>query len=166
MLVRNRLKACASVWQPCGLGPAAPQMSWISRPQGRTPELEPRASSAASSASSGGIEQSGGPGGSGLHDRSCPPDLRALYGAGLRLMEGLKLRVKDLDFGRNEIVVRDGKGQQDRVTILPEAVKESLKEDLQRVKTLHERDLSQGAGRVAMPDAIARKYPNANREWA
>jgi integrase len=67
-----------------------------------------------------------------------------LYGAGLRLMEGLTLRVKDLDFGRNEIVVRDGKGQRDRVTVLPEAVKEPLKEHLQRVKTLHERDLSQG----------------------
>jgi integron integrase len=89
-----------------------------------------------------------------------------LYGAGLRLMEGLTLRVKDLHFGRNEIVVRDGKGQRDRVTVLPEAVKEPLKEHLQRVKTLHERDLSQGAGRVAIPDAIARKYPNANREWA
>lgn len=88
-----------------------------------------------------------------------------LYGAGLRLMEGLTLRVKDLDLGRNEIVVRDGKGQKDRVTILPEAVKESLKDHLQKVKTLHERDLLQGAGRVAMPDAIARKYPNANREW-
>jgi integron integrase len=89
-----------------------------------------------------------------------------LYGAGLRLMEGLTLRIKDLDFCRNEIVVRDGKGQKDRVTILPEAVKEPLTEHLQGVKTLHERDLSQGAGQVAMPDAIARKYPNANREWA
>ena len=89
-----------------------------------------------------------------------------LCGAGLRLMEGLTLRVKDLDFGRNEIVVRDGKGQKDRVTILPEAVKEPLREHLQKVKAaLHERDLSQAAGRVALPDAIAHKYPNANREW-
>lgn len=61
--------------------------------------------------------------------------------------------------------MRDGKGQQDRVTIFSEAVKEPPKEHLQRVKTLHERDLLQGAGRVAMPDALARKYPNANREW-
>lgn len=88
-----------------------------------------------------------------------------LYGAGLRLMECLTLRVKDLDFVRNEIVVRDGKGQKDRVTMLPETVKEPLMTHLQKAKTLHERDLSQGAGRVELPDAIARKYPNANREW-
>jgi integron integrase len=88
-----------------------------------------------------------------------------LYGAGLRLMECLTLRVKDIDFVRNEIVVRDGKGQKDRVTMLPETVKEPLNAHLHSVKTLHERDLSQGAGRVALPDAIERKYPNANQEW-
>jgi integron integrase len=88
-----------------------------------------------------------------------------LYGAGLRLMECLTLRVKDLDFSRNEIVVRDGKGQKDRVTMLPEAAKDALQLHLQMAKALHEQDLSQGAGRVVLPDAIARKYLNANREW-
>jgi integron integrase len=88
-----------------------------------------------------------------------------LYGAGLRLMECLTLRVKDIDFLRNEIVVRDSKGQKDRVTMLPESSKELLKQHLVKAKTLHERDLLQGAGSVALPDAIDRKYPNAGREW-
>lgn len=88
-----------------------------------------------------------------------------LYGTGLLLMECLTMRVKDLDLVRNEIVVRDGKGQKNRVTMLPEAVKEQLRLHLQKVKTLHERDLAQGVGRVALPDAIERKYPHANREW-
>lgn len=88
-----------------------------------------------------------------------------LYGAGLRLLECLTLRVKDVDFGRKEILVRDGKGQKDRVTMLPEAVKASLRAHLQKVKLLHERDLLRDAGRVALPDAIERKYPQANREW-
>ena len=88
-----------------------------------------------------------------------------LYGAGLRLLECLTIRVKDIDFVRNELVVRDGKGQKDRVTMLPEAVKEPLKFHLLNVKGLHERDLVQGAGRVVLPDAMERKYPNASREW-
>jgi integron integrase len=88
-----------------------------------------------------------------------------LYGAGLRLMECLMLRVKDLDFARNEITVRDGKGQKDRITMLPEVVKEPLLRHLQRVRRLHERDLDQGAGRAPLPDAMNRKYPNADREW-
>jgi integron integrase len=88
-----------------------------------------------------------------------------LYGAGLRLMECLTLRVKDLDFVKNEIRVRDGKGQKDRVTMLPEAAKDRLKAHLQVVKVLHERDLVRGRGWVALPDAIARKYPNAGKEW-
>ena len=88
-----------------------------------------------------------------------------LYGAGLRLMECLTLRVKDVDFARNEIVVRDGKGRKDRVTMLPEAAKEPLRVYLQRVQLVHERDLREMAGRVELPDAIGRKYPNANREW-
>jgi len=88
-----------------------------------------------------------------------------LYGAGLRLLECMTLRVKDLDFDRNEIVIRDGKGQKDRVTMLPETVKEPLARHLQRVRKLHEADLKQGAGRVLLPDAIERKYPNADREW-
>ena len=79
-----------------------------------------------------------------------------LYGAGLRLMECLTLRARDLDFVRNEIVVHNGKGQKDRVTMLPEIMKESLSIHLQNAKVLHERDLLQGAGRVALPDAIAK----------
>ena len=88
-----------------------------------------------------------------------------LYGAGLRLMECLTLRVKYLDFDRNEILVRDGKGQKDRVTVLPEAVKNGLQSHLRAVKELHGQDLLRGRGRVALPDAIARKYPNAERAW-
>jgi integron integrase len=88
-----------------------------------------------------------------------------LYGAGLRLRECLRLRVKDLDFTRNEIVVREGKGNKDRVTMLPASVKESLAAHLERVRQVHERDLAAGFGRVQLPDALARKYPNANRDW-
>ena len=88
-----------------------------------------------------------------------------LYGSGLRLMECLRLRVKDIDFTRNEILVREGKGKKDRVTMLPAAVKERLIGHLHRVRRLHERDLKGGFGRVQMPNALARKYPNADREW-
>lgn len=88
-----------------------------------------------------------------------------LYGSGLRRMECLELRVKDLDLARNEILVRDGKGQKDRHPMLPESLKEPLRRHLQRVKELHERDLSAGTGRVQLPGALARKYPNADREW-
>jgi integron integrase len=88
-----------------------------------------------------------------------------LYGAGLRLMECLRLRVKDVDLAYNQLVVRDGKGNKDRVTMLPEALKEPLQKHLERVKVLHEQDLANGFGRVYLPDALERKYPNANREW-
>jgi len=88
-----------------------------------------------------------------------------LYGAGLRLMECLRLRVKDVDFTRNEILVREGKGNRDRVTMLPAAVRGPLGRHLERVRRLHERDLQAGFGRVQLPDALARKYPNADREW-
>ena len=88
-----------------------------------------------------------------------------LYGSGLRLLECLHLRVKDLDFERNEIVVREGKGNKDRVTMLPAAVKEPLMVNLERVRALHERDLQAGRGQVPLPDALTRKYPNADREW-
>lgn len=88
-----------------------------------------------------------------------------MYGAGLRLMECLRLRVQDIDFSRNEIIVRDGKGAKDRVTMLPASLKASLREHLKRVKTTHERDLSDGWGCVLLPDALDRKYPNASKEW-
>jgi integron integrase len=90
---------------------------------------------------------------------------KLLYGSGLRLMECLRLRVKDIDFGMNQIMVRDGKGKIDRVTLLPESAKLKLIEHLERVKTVHENDLSQGYGKVYLPYALSRKYPNANRDW-
>jgi integron integrase len=89
-----------------------------------------------------------------------------LYGSGLRLMECLRLRVKDVDFAYNQIVVRDGKGDKDRVTMLPLNVKVPLQRHLQDVARLHTRALQEGFGRVYMPYALKRKYPNANREWA
>ena len=88
-----------------------------------------------------------------------------LYGAGLRQMECLRLRVKDIDFKRFEIVVRAGKGEKDRVTMLPEAVSNGLQSHLVRVRALHERDLAEGFGRVWLPNALERKFPNAEREW-
>ena len=88
-----------------------------------------------------------------------------LYGAGLRLMECVRLRVKDVDFAYHQIVVRDGKGQKDRVTMLPQQVKDPLQQHLQAVKQLHEADLQAGAGHVYLPYALERKYPNAQREW-
>lgn len=91
--------------------------------------------------------------------------LRLLYGTGMRLMEAVRLRVKDVDFERREIVVRDGKGQKDRVTMLPESLIAPLAEHLAKVKVLHEQALGAGHGDVHMPFALARKYPNAGREW-
>jgi integron integrase len=88
-----------------------------------------------------------------------------LYGAGLRLRECLKLRVKDVDFGYRQIVVRDGKGAKDRVTMLPQALVEPLKLQLSRAKALHDRDATTGYGEVELPDALARKYPRACYEW-
>jgi integron integrase len=88
-----------------------------------------------------------------------------LYGAGLRLSEALCLRIKDIDLTSNEILVRDGKGRKDRVTMLPESVKEPLRAHMNRVQELHKRDVLEGAGRVQLPDALARKYPNGDREW-
>lgn len=88
-----------------------------------------------------------------------------LYGAGLRLTEALRLRVKDVEFSRREILVRDGKGQKDRVTVLPGTVIAALQEHLLKVKSLHERDLAEGFGRANLPYALARKYPNAAAEW-
>lgn len=88
-----------------------------------------------------------------------------LYGGGLRLLEALRLRVKDLDFERGEITVREGKGDKDRVTTLPRAVVKHLQEHLERVKTVHQQDVADSYGRVELPHALARKYPNANQEW-
>ena len=88
-----------------------------------------------------------------------------LYGAGLRLLECARLRVKDVDFVANQIVVRSGKGDRDRVTLLPAAVCPALQRHLARVRTQHERDLRGGAGWVELPHALARKYPDAGREW-
>jgi integron integrase len=88
-----------------------------------------------------------------------------LYGAGLRLMECCRLRVKDIDFTKNQIVVRSGKGDKDRHTMLPVAIKEPLFRHLHVVKRQHEADLKKGLGRVVMPGALERKYPNAGKEW-
>lgn len=88
-----------------------------------------------------------------------------MYGAGLRLMECLRLRVQDIDFARNEITVRDGKGAKDRITMLPESQKRLLQEHLRSVKAIHEKDLAAGWGRVLMPYALDRKYPNAAADW-
>ncbi len=88
-----------------------------------------------------------------------------LYGAGLRLIECLRLRVKDIEFSGNEIVVREGKGNKDCVTMLPRAVKAPLLGHLERVRRVHNADLLAGFGRVLLPDALARKYPGADREW-
>jgi integron integrase len=88
-----------------------------------------------------------------------------LYGSGLRLMECLRLRVKDLDFERGEIMVRSGKGQKDRVTMLPRGVRRPLVAHLERVREQHTGDLVRGLGRVALPGALARKYPRAPAEW-
>lgn len=89
-----------------------------------------------------------------------------LYGAGLRLMECVRLRVKDIDFGYLQITVRDGKGEKDRRTILPSSLVDPLRRQLAAAKTLHEEDLSRGYGSVYLPYALERKYPNAAREWA
>jgi integron integrase len=88
-----------------------------------------------------------------------------LYGAGLRVTECLRLRVKDIDFGYGQIVVRDGKGAKDRVTILPASLRDALNQHLEKAKTLHERDLADGHGWTTLPYALGRKYPNAGREW-
>jgi integron integrase len=89
-----------------------------------------------------------------------------MYGTGLRLMETLRLRVKDLGFARGELSVRDGKGRRDRITMLPIALETRLREQLERTRALHARDLRDGYGEVYLPDALARKYPNASRAWA
>ncbi|MDA0737852.1 MAG: integron integrase [Nitrospirae bacterium] len=88
-----------------------------------------------------------------------------MYGAGLRLMECLRLRIRDVDFSLNQITVRGGKGNKDRITMLPNTSKEPLLAHLKQVKGIHQRDVREGWGRTVLPDALARKYPNAPAEW-
>lgn len=88
-----------------------------------------------------------------------------MYGCGLRLSECLSLRVLDIDFERGEVCVRNGKGAKDRVTMLPGSLKPELRAHLERVRAVHQRDLADGWGRVVLPEALARKYPNAPAEW-
>lgn len=96
------------------------------------------------------------------HQLAC----QLLYGTGMRLLECLRLRIKDVDFGRNEVVIHDGKGAKDRVTVLPECLKAALQLHLERVRAGHEKDVAEGHGRVSLPHALARKFQNAEREWA
>ncbi|WP_222909388.1 integron integrase [Pseudomonas sp. DNDY-54] len=91
---------------------------------------------------------------------------RLLYGGGLRLMEGVRLRVKDVDFSRKEIIIRDGKGQKDRVTVMPTSLALPLRQHIARVRAIHQFELAEGRGDVYLPDALARKYPGAPFEWA
>jgi integron integrase len=95
------------------------------------------------------------------------PQLMAklLYGSGVRALECVRLRVKDVDFAQRLLLVRDGKGEKDRITMLPENVVAPLQEHLARVKQVHTKDLAEGYGAVYLPYALARKYPPANREW-
>jgi integron integrase len=88
-----------------------------------------------------------------------------LYGAGLRVMECVRLRVKDIDFGYGQIVVRDGKGKKDRVTMLPEIITDALRRQLLKAQKIHAMDLKTGFGAVYLPFALERKYKNANRSW-
>ena len=92
--------------------------------------------------------------------------VKVLYGCGLRGIECVRLRVKDIDFLLNQIIVRDGKGQKDRITMLPDEIKLAMSNHLAHVKKVHEKDLSDGYGKVYLPYALERKYRNANTEWA
>jgi integron integrase len=91
--------------------------------------------------------------------------VQLLYGTGLRLMELLRLRVKDVDFERNQIMVRGGKGDKDRTTMLPDRLKPGLQRHLERVRLMHAEDLRSGLGAVWLPEGLARKFPKASREW-
>jgi integron integrase len=91
---------------------------------------------------------------------------RLLYGTGMRLLEALRLRVKDVEFARREILIREGKGNKDRITVLPENLIADLQAQLQRARALHEKDLQAGLGRVYLPHALAVKYPDADSSWA
>jgi integron integrase len=91
--------------------------------------------------------------------------IKLIYGSGLRLMECLRLRVKDIDFGNNYVLIRDAKGMKDRITVLPDNLRQILHDHLERVKLIHQEDLAKGYGRVFLPYALARKYPKAALEW-
>jgi integron integrase len=91
--------------------------------------------------------------------------IQLLYGTGMRMSEALSLRTKDLDFSQQQIIVRNGKGMKDRVTMLPSTLIPDLESHLQKAKTLHQQDLDQGYGSVGLPYALSRKYPNADRQW-
>lgn len=91
--------------------------------------------------------------------------LKLAYGTGMRIMEVVRLRVKDVEFARGEILIREGKGFKDRVTMLPASLMLPLRDHLVRVRSLHERDCKEGLGEVFLPFALARKYPNAARDW-
>ncbi|VAX05645.1 Integron integrase IntIPac, partial [hydrothermal vent metagenome] len=90
---------------------------------------------------------------------------KLMFGSGLRLMEVLRLRVHDLDYAKQQILVRDGKGNKDRSTLFPELLHEQMQVHMERVKVMHEKDLQDGYGEVYLPGALARKYPNAARAW-
>lgn len=98
-------------------------------------------------------------------DGEVPLVVRLLYGTGMRVLEGLRLRVKDIDLARHEIIIREGKGNKDRVTVLPQSLVEPLRAQLAWRRTLHERDLAEGRADVWLPDALAVKYPKAASEW-
>ncbi|MEM9008590.1 MAG: tyrosine-type recombinase/integrase [Cyanobacteria bacterium P01_F01_bin.86] len=91
--------------------------------------------------------------------------IQLLYSSGLRLNEGLRLRVKDIDFSQHQFAIRDAKGRESRVTMLPTRATPALQTQLQQVKRRHQQDLNQGYGDAFLPFALARKYPNAAREW-
>jgi integron integrase len=102
-----------------------------------------------------------------LHMQGTPALVaQLLYGTGMRLLEALRLRVKDVEFSRREIVVREGKGNKDRVTVLPENLIAPLQAQLQKARALHDKDVQAGLGRVYLPHALAVKYPQADRSWA
>jgi integron integrase len=88
-----------------------------------------------------------------------------MYGSGLRLMESVRLRVKDIDFDQRQLIVRSGKGAKDRSTVLPDNLRPALRRQLRYAQTIHQNDLERGFGQVYLPTALARKYPNANRDW-
>jgi len=90
---------------------------------------------------------------------------RLIYGTGMRIMECVRLRIKDVDFGMNEITVRSGKGDKDRLVPLPQSLSPALREHRERVRIMHEQDLASGGGSVYLPHALERKYPHAAREW-